>query len=557
MPEHSMPIYNDNLMTDDQLKNAVLYANQHFYSKPMTVSNHADMLPPIPYAPPLHKILPPIHRVSDGQGFETNIRRSHGLLHVVAAMELIDEIDSQYKKYELDKNILDQSFSEEELTQIKIATLFHDSGRQGDGIDLWDRQSAINCFVFLMQSKGLGDKVNPQMIEQLFEQDDDIMRISHEDYQKIYDDCGGEDFKHALRTAKLIQYKDNRAALYQFSERYLFKGQSAEDSASAAQKLDLARQYINMADSIEVIRCRDEFKLSYTPIARNMDPLLHELEMVETYLSLAKRLKKDASLNKDQKNEKLAAFFKSQRAQYESLFGELKVGICFDLNEENAKGKREAILEEIKKQSAQPFGEHQSYFEKIKKMTRELIVPHRAKISEQGRQNDYKAKIVTPGFVDFSYDKDVKIGYNNAKLLETTKAIYNKYDLSPINTDDNSIDIEKARQCAISGLKNYLEKHQSWSFSFMHHGMFSPRFHGETGRNRASRYIMLLESDGNDHANGLKQIFNTSEGQTLQEEVMDFLGVHNKETILKAISNNALKEVNLNDDAAAELAALS
>jgi len=211
---------------DDEriLKEAIQYAERFFYSKPFTkhqIGNHVvDIIPGI------HKLSRPIH-VVETESFRTRQRLSHGILHVIAAADLIGKIHEQYKqarKYspaEQDLQDLAAHFnlsSETLLTLVKVAAIFHDSGRKGDGIDRWDEESADNLESYLSEKSGIHG-LNKNLIKLL---------------------------------GNTIRYKDDTAGFY---KACLELGLAEIKSLQA----DYLRQLLNNADTLEVLRCRDSF----------------------------------------------------------------------------------------------------------------------------------------------------------------------------------------------------------------------------------------------------------------------------------------------------------
>lgn len=208
-------------MSGSNIKQAVEYANYRYYSKPMTVVNLNYLQLPI---------TTPLTQLTSKEGYSFNIRSSHGLLHTTAAMELIDKIHATYAEHlgERYTSALDEIAKKFKVScnklvkLIQIAALFHDSAREGDGMDLWDPQSADACKQFLINE----------------------WEISEELAQFIAD---------------TIRYKDDPQ---NFVEAY----------QSIHGDVDFVRQLVNMADTLEVIRTRDVFKPEYMPIANYISP---------------------------------------------------------------------------------------------------------------------------------------------------------------------------------------------------------------------------------------------------------------------------------------------
>jgi hypothetical protein len=121
------------------LGKAVEYANFHYYSRPLE----------IPYPGGLTKVSHEEHSFQ--------IRVSHGLLPVIAAMELIPKI---YYTYLVSIDGFEQDFKDIAkhyddvpvdtlLKIVQIAVLFLECGRLGEGQDLWNDISANLCKDYL------------------------------------------------------------------------------------------------------------------------------------------------------------------------------------------------------------------------------------------------------------------------------------------------------------------------------------------------------------------------------------------------------------------------
>lgn len=216
-----MPIFSE-IQHENELIEQI---NYYYYLKPMVVINVRHLQIPLPH--PLTEL------TAANQKYLFRIRATHGLLHVFSAMELINKIEEVYLKYvdgysaALDEIAGMFSISQDGLLDlVRIAVLFHDSARKGDGMDLWDPQSADNCSNYLAQMRLRAD-----LIELI---------------------------------ADTIRYKDEPA-------EFLRKHQKIH------LKVDFLRQLVNMADTLEVIRTRDVFDPHYLPIAH----LVNEKIMVQ------------------------------------------------------------------------------------------------------------------------------------------------------------------------------------------------------------------------------------------------------------------------------------
>lgn len=117
-------------------------------------------------------------------------RWSHGCMHVSRAAVEVSLIAQIYKKY-------DPSFklSEEDILLAQYLTIFHDSARQAEGVDVWDERSADNARVYLTAMGFDEEKIN-QAIKDLKSKDGDpstrnpIAKLIHDadclDIMRIY-----------------------------------------------------------------------------------------------------------------------------------------------------------------------------------------------------------------------------------------------------------------------------------------------------------------------------------------------------------------------------------
>lgn len=201
------------------LSETVDYVNFYYYSAPMSVINLKTLQ--IPYPVSLTKLQKDEHQFL--------IRVSHGLPHVLSAMTLINSIFDAYLTH---LDTFNESFNriaayvlltaQDLLHFIKIAVLFHDAGRKGDGLDLWDEDSAELCKKYLLEQCQLEDEV-------------------------------------AGFIADTIRFKDNSAA---FKNKYAY----------IHVNVDYIRELVNMADTLEVIRTRNVFKPEFLPISYHVTP---------------------------------------------------------------------------------------------------------------------------------------------------------------------------------------------------------------------------------------------------------------------------------------------
>lgn len=160
------------------------------------------------------------------QHLKPSNRTHHGIMHAIGCATLVPQIDKLYREHVTDypETIANISAafecSEQDfITLVQTAAVFHDSGRQGDGVDRWDHQSSLALEAYLV-SQGI-----PQNLAKLMQ--------------------------------LLIQFKDD-AAQFAIEVNRLpeLGGLDAE----------YVRHLMNTADTLEVIRVRAVFGCEYLPI---------------------------------------------------------------------------------------------------------------------------------------------------------------------------------------------------------------------------------------------------------------------------------------------------
>ncbi|MBA2651798.1 MAG: hypothetical protein H0U73_05990 [Tatlockia sp.] len=225
------------------LEEVIDYVNFYYYSKPMSVVNIKTLQ--IPYPVSLTKL-----EADDDYEFQTRI--SHGLPHVLSAMELIDEIHKTYiehvDNYENHFDQIAEVFEidpQDLLELIKIAVVFHDTARQGDGIDLWDEESADECKKYLMEQCQINEKLANFIADTIRYKDNPVEKGI---VKPLFD------YKYG--------YKSNVSSSNQKYDRGV-------NPNFIHLKADLIREVVNMADALEVIRTRDLFKPELLPIAQH------------------------------------------------------------------------------------------------------------------------------------------------------------------------------------------------------------------------------------------------------------------------------------------------
>lgn len=225
----------DNIQSDFMLKIMPLIISR-YYSRPLTVFNSG-----IPFAikTPEQKLTPVSHKLNN-HDYVFHIRANHGTLHVIAAMELIDKIHPIYDDVFDGHSTqvigkLNKVFGVDVLDYVKAAALLHDSGREGDGVDRWDDISADNCMEFLS----------------------DVIPSDIQNRQLLID-----------LTASLIRFKEDKQA--NDLKDFLNSKNDIVIDDNFLQAAEHLRQMLNMADTIEVLRCRKEFDPNYMPIVKEI-----------------------------------------------------------------------------------------------------------------------------------------------------------------------------------------------------------------------------------------------------------------------------------------------
>lgn len=95
-----------------------------------------------PYPPPADEKEP-----SEWASESKIARHFHGIQHASRAATYIPVFANLYRRYNHEEALL---LTEDDLKLIQIATLFHDAGREGDGEDLWDTDSALLLYFYLI-----------------------------------------------------------------------------------------------------------------------------------------------------------------------------------------------------------------------------------------------------------------------------------------------------------------------------------------------------------------------------------------------------------------------
>lgn len=136
----------------------------------------------------------------------------HGRRHISRSI-IFSEFMSRFYTKELGKDI--------DFNAIRYAVSFHDSGRQGNGIDVWEKDSANNCFKYLMDNSDYDEtrcKYVSSLISKNLTNDINHNIVYDSDVLDIMRPCCGHGEIENFRRSELrfLGTKDN------FSNSYLY-----------------------------------------------------------------------------------------------------------------------------------------------------------------------------------------------------------------------------------------------------------------------------------------------------------------------------------------------
>jgi len=132
----------------------------------------------------------------------------HGRMHICRAVLFAEYMARFYK----DRLSIDIDFY-----AIRVATAFHDSGRQGSGLDLWEDDSARNCDEYVLQNPSVSaDREYAQYVGNLIKKRgrwDIAKRIVHDaDVLEIMRPCCGHGGIDGFRR-RALRFAGNRDPL--------------------------------------------------------------------------------------------------------------------------------------------------------------------------------------------------------------------------------------------------------------------------------------------------------------------------------------------------------
>jgi hypothetical protein len=101
-----------------------------------------------------------------GDRFST--RSHHGIQHTARVAILTSVFANLYRRYDQDQAL---ELTNDALKLIAIAALFHDAGREGDGVDYWDRDSGLLLYFYLKKTLQLSHEVSAHYAEAIANKD--------------------------------------------------------------------------------------------------------------------------------------------------------------------------------------------------------------------------------------------------------------------------------------------------------------------------------------------------------------------------------------------------
>ncbi len=96
------------------------------------------------------------------EGGQSEERLYHGPLHSSRACILVSIFANLFRKYQDSQSL---SLSSDDLKFVEIAALFHDAGRKDDGLDMWDEDSGLMCYNYLISTFNDSNISGDQLIE--------------------------------------------------------------------------------------------------------------------------------------------------------------------------------------------------------------------------------------------------------------------------------------------------------------------------------------------------------------------------------------------------------
>ena len=178
--------------------------------------------------------------------------RIHGRLHICRSIIFAEIMASLYSRFiEIDK------------FAIRYAVGFHDSGRQGNGIDIWESVSAENCFNYLRQKLAVDEAYAKYVFQLIVKQ-----KTPRDINQQIANDA---DTLEIMRLTNRVGFKPS----------YWHFGQNIPELISFRETLiDEAVQLIECTEKINEQMPRDTYFqdiIGFAKVYPFMGSILHEI----------------------------------------------------------------------------------------------------------------------------------------------------------------------------------------------------------------------------------------------------------------------------------------
>lgn len=174
----------------------------------------------------------------------------HGRLHICRSVVLGEVMSSLYGP-----------FAEIDRFAIRYAVAFHDSGRQGNGRDIWESASAENCWNYLTQQLGI-DEVYARYVSQLIVKQETPLEID----QQIANDA---DTLEIMRLTQRVGFKPDRLHFGQnVPELYKLRETLIDE---AWQFIDVTEQVTGRLSSNTYLQDTMAFAQAYPLLASGID----------------------------------------------------------------------------------------------------------------------------------------------------------------------------------------------------------------------------------------------------------------------------------------------
>ena len=213
-------------------------------------------------------------------------RYFHGIEHVTRAALYIPVFINLYRKHG-DPDAL--NLTDEDVKLLQLAALFHDSGREAEGIDKWDNESAMLLYSYLTLLLGV-DATKAKLISEAIANKD----ISPDGYFKI------------------INYNNGKI-------EWRWKAIASDHPKNIYQKI------IHDADCLEIIRARDAYDASYLDFYTNIASLADKQIALEEMAHLICEARSLITIQGDAPNEKKS--LTKKKYEHENAYAAIKADI--------------------------------------------------------------------------------------------------------------------------------------------------------------------------------------------------------------------------------------